>query len=349
MPVTKYFTVNGRMIGESTSGVRRDYITDGLGSVVGTIKESGEVENTYRYKPYGGLLAKTGSAADPKFLWRGSRKWRDTGRSYAESYFPKFTYSSLTGLSDMLVGIKYAFKQIQQNSNFPWWELGPWEILPRPVVIPGRVGNPPPRDPPYVNPGPPIYLPVLPPGGVSIPVRPPTDPPVSDCVGNLIKNLQKLSRRAELTVEERVRLAKCSLECAKKHGDSPGKFQDCVEKCALDIIGDDLAKHWKALAEFACCIHYGAIERRVDGGLRVIDPRDVRGRPESNPAACCNYLWCVCMLTESFAGPTVGGRSISRFGTKCENCGHQVRQSTDCECSEDPLPEKIFEPWRNWN
>ncbi len=28
-------------------------------------------ENTYQYKPYGGVLAKTGTAADPSFLWNG--------------------------------------------------------------------------------------------------------------------------------------------------------------------------------------------------------------------------------------------------------------------------------------
>jgi len=37
MPVTNYHTVNGRIRGESTAGVRTDYLTDALGSVVATV------------------------------------------------------------------------------------------------------------------------------------------------------------------------------------------------------------------------------------------------------------------------------------------------------------------------
>ena len=53
--------------------MRRDYLTDALGSVTATVTGAGVVENTYRYKPYGEQLAKTGAGSDPKFLWNG--KW----------------------------------------------------------------------------------------------------------------------------------------------------------------------------------------------------------------------------------------------------------------------------------
>ncbi|MCW5944135.1 MAG: hypothetical protein KIS66_18055 [Fimbriimonadaceae bacterium] len=86
MPVTNYRTVNGRMIGETTDGVRTDYLTDALGSVTATVDQSQNVLNTYRYKPYGGLLAKTGSSPDPKFLWTGDTGSRTTGLAYSEQY-----------------------------------------------------------------------------------------------------------------------------------------------------------------------------------------------------------------------------------------------------------------------
>lgn len=69
---TNYYTVNGRIIGESTGGVRTNYLPDALGSVTATVDESGAVVNTYRYKPAGAQLSKTGVGADPKFLWNGA-------------------------------------------------------------------------------------------------------------------------------------------------------------------------------------------------------------------------------------------------------------------------------------
>ena len=73
MGVTSYYSFGGEILGEETGGVRRDYLTDALGSVTATVTSAGAVENTYRYKPYGEQLAKTGTGNDPKFLWSG--KW----------------------------------------------------------------------------------------------------------------------------------------------------------------------------------------------------------------------------------------------------------------------------------
>ena len=86
MPVTNYHTVNGMIIGETTNGVRRGYLPDALGSVVATVDDTGSIENTYRYKPYGSLLAKTGSGADPRFLHAGESGSRSTGLRYSEAY-----------------------------------------------------------------------------------------------------------------------------------------------------------------------------------------------------------------------------------------------------------------------
>jgi hypothetical protein len=77
MGKTSYLTVNGMIIGESTGGVNRAFGLDALGSVVVTYTGS-SVENTYQYKPYGGLLAKTGIAPDPYFLWNGGSGYRAT-------------------------------------------------------------------------------------------------------------------------------------------------------------------------------------------------------------------------------------------------------------------------------
>ena len=78
MGVTSYYSFGGEIIGEETGGVRRDYLTDALGSVTATVTGAGVVENTYRYKPYGEQLAKTGAGSDPKFLWNGKLGYRKT-------------------------------------------------------------------------------------------------------------------------------------------------------------------------------------------------------------------------------------------------------------------------------
>lgn len=86
MAIVNYHCAKGRLIGEDTNGIRTDYMTDALGSVTGTVNSSQVVVNTYRYKPFGELLAKTGSGADPKFMWNGGTQSRKTGLAYSEQY-----------------------------------------------------------------------------------------------------------------------------------------------------------------------------------------------------------------------------------------------------------------------
>lgn len=86
MPVTNYYTINGKLRGEETGGVRTGYLTDALGSITATISSDGVVQNTYRYKPFGQQLAKTGVGIDPKFRHAGESGSRITGLTYSEQY-----------------------------------------------------------------------------------------------------------------------------------------------------------------------------------------------------------------------------------------------------------------------
>ncbi len=98
IPTTNYYTVNGEIIGERTAGSPRvDYLTDALGSVTATVNQSGQVVNTYRYKPYGELLAKTGGGPDPAFGWVGTKGYRPTKQNFSDFYVRARHYDSSTG------------------------------------------------------------------------------------------------------------------------------------------------------------------------------------------------------------------------------------------------------------
>ncbi len=95
MAYTSYITIDGMLIGEITpAGEMRNYGTDALGSVV-TTSLNGVAENTYRYKPYGGLLAKTGTAADPPFLWNGGSGYRATTLPNTTHYVRRRHYTEV--------------------------------------------------------------------------------------------------------------------------------------------------------------------------------------------------------------------------------------------------------------
>jgi len=80
MAVTNYYAVDNDILGEKTTASSRiDYLTDALGSVTATLNQSAQVVNTYRYKPYGALLVKTGTGVDPAYTWVGSKGYRQTG------------------------------------------------------------------------------------------------------------------------------------------------------------------------------------------------------------------------------------------------------------------------------
>src|SRR5579872_4072050 len=93
-----YYTVDGEILGEkATGGQRVDYLTDALGNVTATVNQSGQVVNTYKYKPYGALLQKTGTGPDPSFQWVGSQGYRQTGKKYSDVYVRARHYDTLNG------------------------------------------------------------------------------------------------------------------------------------------------------------------------------------------------------------------------------------------------------------
>ncbi len=98
MSVTNYYTVNGEIFGERTAGSPRvDYLTDALSSVTATVNQSALVVNTYRYKPFGALLAKTGTGPDPAFGWVGTQGYRPTKQNFSDFYVRARHYDSTTG------------------------------------------------------------------------------------------------------------------------------------------------------------------------------------------------------------------------------------------------------------
>lgn len=98
MALTKtYHTVNGRILGETAGGARTDYLTDSLGSITATVNSSATVVNTYRHKPYGARLVKTGAGADPAFQWTGDSGGKPTGKTFAEQYNRARHYSAQIG------------------------------------------------------------------------------------------------------------------------------------------------------------------------------------------------------------------------------------------------------------
>src|SRR5476649_2119029 len=91
---TSYISTHGMVWGEiSASGVTTSYGHDALGSVTETFV-AGAVQNTYRYKPYGATLAKTGTGPDPKFQWNGGSGYRASGLEKTEYYIRMRHYSS---------------------------------------------------------------------------------------------------------------------------------------------------------------------------------------------------------------------------------------------------------------
>jgi hypothetical protein len=93
MAVTKYYTHNGMVIGESTGGVHTSYGPDALGSVVATYA-GGSPQNAYVRAPYGTQIQKTGTAPDPKFGWNGSSGYRNNARNYSAFYVRARDYDS---------------------------------------------------------------------------------------------------------------------------------------------------------------------------------------------------------------------------------------------------------------
>src|SRR2546423_15632302 len=83
---TSYLTVDGEILGQISGGVQTDFATDALGSVLATVNQSAQVVNTYRHKPYGAQLSKSGVGADPANRWVGGLGYRQTGKKWSDVY-----------------------------------------------------------------------------------------------------------------------------------------------------------------------------------------------------------------------------------------------------------------------
>ena len=68
-----------------------------LGSVTATVNQSAQVVNSYRYKPFGALLAKTGTGPDPAFGWVGTKGYRPSRQNFSDFYVRARHYDSATG------------------------------------------------------------------------------------------------------------------------------------------------------------------------------------------------------------------------------------------------------------
>ncbi|HAP39574.1 MAG TPA: hypothetical protein DCQ94_07425 [Nitrospira sp.] len=97
MPVTNYHTLNGRIRGETTNGVRTNYLSDALGSVTATASATSQIQNQYRNRPFGARQSKSGNAADPRFQWNGTRGYLGSDRSNSSHYVRARTYDRVAG------------------------------------------------------------------------------------------------------------------------------------------------------------------------------------------------------------------------------------------------------------
>lgn len=96
MGVVNFYSSGGHNLAQEDFGAGsfRGYAADGLTSVACTVNSAGTTENTYRFKPYGTLLAKSGTVSDPPFLWVGILGYRQTARVHAEVYMRARHYGS---------------------------------------------------------------------------------------------------------------------------------------------------------------------------------------------------------------------------------------------------------------
>lgn len=99
MGVMNYFGVEGVLYAQRDFGAGgiRSYATDALGSVVATLDAvSADIENQYRYKPYGGALASSELGISPRFKWIGSFGYEATNLDISDHYVRSRHYSAGT-------------------------------------------------------------------------------------------------------------------------------------------------------------------------------------------------------------------------------------------------------------
>src|SRR5438034_11255036 len=65
MGTVRYTVVNGRVLGEKRDGVKRDYLSDSLGSTMALVDSTQTKTDTFTYWPYGQERTRTGTTVTP--------------------------------------------------------------------------------------------------------------------------------------------------------------------------------------------------------------------------------------------------------------------------------------------
>ena len=96
MPMSeRYYTVDGQMVGYEEGGVRKDFLTDHLGSIIAIMDENEVRVFDTRYSAYGRNRWITGTSCG--FGWVGSYGYRETGLFHMSHYVRARHYSYVTG------------------------------------------------------------------------------------------------------------------------------------------------------------------------------------------------------------------------------------------------------------
>jgi RHS repeat-associated protein len=96
MPMTeRFYSVNGQMMGYESGGVKKDFLTDHLGSITAEIDQTQNRTFETRYSAYGRNNWSTGTGCG--FGWVGSYGYRETGLFHMSHYVRARHYSYVTG------------------------------------------------------------------------------------------------------------------------------------------------------------------------------------------------------------------------------------------------------------
>jgi len=96
MPMTeRFYSVNGQMMGYESGGVKKDFLTDHLGSITAEIDQTQTRTYDTRYSAYGRNNWSTGTGCG--FGWVGSYGYRETGLFHMSHYVRARHYSYITG------------------------------------------------------------------------------------------------------------------------------------------------------------------------------------------------------------------------------------------------------------
>ena len=91
----RFYSVNGQMMGYEEGGVKKDFLTDHLGSITAEIDQSQTRTYDTRYSAYGRNNWSTGTGCG--FGWVGSYGYRETGLFHMSHYVRARHYSYVTG------------------------------------------------------------------------------------------------------------------------------------------------------------------------------------------------------------------------------------------------------------